>query len=387
MTAQLDGAIRGSLTEFFREVCASRWRGREREAVSLYAFGYLLKQCRPGRVLQDPAQIGIEVAVPGAGSTNRKKQVCKDLVIWAVPRTTCWDENGAVTRAPMAILEWKVTRKRQGVKAPCKRDVDWLLRFSSEWRGFTGYVVSLALSQPEVLDVVRVQRGELDEGWLRLGGEQGGGAARPSKTTRSPGPRPPGLKAAVKALESPDCSPDEGAKILPRGRGLYAVHGTRQAWAVLGLMKPEDVRPLYVGKAEQGVQHRLLGTHFSDGRTGRSALRRSLAALLRDQLRLRAIPRNLAKPADFTKFALSAADDQKLSDWMRRGLRLTAWPAPSGTALPSLEAEIVKQLKPPLNLVHVKTPWTAQVKAALKRMADEARRWRPGGQDGRVGDS
>ena len=51
------------------------------------------------------------------------------------------------------------------------------------------------------------------------------------------------------------------------------------------------------------------------------------------------------------------------------------------------EAEIVRQLKPPLNLTHAKTPWTDRVKAALKRMADEARRWRPKDWDGGAGDS
>lgn len=207
---------------------------------------------------------------------------------------------------------------------------------------------------------------------MRDGATTGGRSGPPR------GPQLPGSEAALKALEAAGCTPDEGAEVLPRGRGLYAVYCTQQAWKDLGLVSPGDARPLYVGKAEVSVSGRELGTHFGVGRTGSSTFfRRSLAALLRDRLQLRAIPRNLAKPADFTKYALSDADDRKLTTWMRNSLRLTGWPAPPGVMLSSLEKQAVKWLKPPLNLTYVKTPWTAHVKVARKRMADEACGWRP----------
>ncbi len=168
MVAEIDGAVRTSLTDFFRSARNTRWQGREREAVSLYAFGFLLKHCAPGRLLHDPAQIGIEVAVPGVSSTNLKKQVCKDLVIWPAPGMTCWDDRRAPTKVPLAILEWKVTP--QAAAEHSKYDLDWLARFSSEHRDVTGFAVSLVLGGDGHLGVQRVRRGRVQAGWLRLEG-------------------------------------------------------------------------------------------------------------------------------------------------------------------------------------------------------------------------
>ena len=164
-STEVDQVVRESLADFFRWLCSSQWRGREREAVSLYAFGFLQRRFGVGRVLHDPAQIGIEVAVPGIDSVNRKQQVCKDLVVWGAPGMTCWDESGAPTKAPLAILEWKVSRKGQKEVVPSKYDLDWLGRFSCEWRELAGYALILALVPDGFLDVTRVSRGELQPGW------------------------------------------------------------------------------------------------------------------------------------------------------------------------------------------------------------------------------
>lgn len=128
-TAEIDDVVRASLTDMLSWIREARWRGREREAVSLYSFGFLQKHFNPGQLLHNPAQIGIEVAVPGVGSRNRKKQVCKDLVIWAEPAMNCWDALGSATQTPLAILEWKVSQR--DTAGPSAYDVDWLTRFSS----------------------------------------------------------------------------------------------------------------------------------------------------------------------------------------------------------------------------------------------------------------
>lgn len=170
MTSDVDRAVRESLTDCFREIRVSHWRGREREAVSLYAFGFLQKQCAPGRLLHDPAQIGIEVAVPGIGEVNRKRQVCKDLVIWAAPGMSCWDENWTAVTAPLAILEWKLSRRGMVRVPPSRYDLDWLTQFSSQWGEFTGYAVSLAIGAREALVVARVRGGDVQRDWLKLEG-------------------------------------------------------------------------------------------------------------------------------------------------------------------------------------------------------------------------
>ena len=63
--SELDSIASRSLTSLARELSGGNWNGRrEREVVSLFCFGHLLRQCTLGGVLHDPAQISIEVAVP-----------------------------------------------------------------------------------------------------------------------------------------------------------------------------------------------------------------------------------------------------------------------------------------------------------------------------------
>lgn len=164
---------------------------------------------------------------------------------------------------------------------------------------------------------------------------------------------------------------------VPRQPGLYAIHGTAAVWLELGLGEPPDERPLYVGKAEASLVARDIDTHFGDGRTGSSTVRRSFAALLHEPLELEGRPRNPATPERPANYGLAPEHDQTLTAWMRDRLALAVWPTPADCeiALGEIESALLQKLKPPLNVSGVVTPWTAQVKAARKVMADEARRW------------
>jgi hypothetical protein len=185
----------------------------------------------------------------------------------------------------------------------------------------------------------------------------------------------PPATEALRALGAQNWSIVDALAQVPRAPGLYAVYGDEGVWRELGLGSPPDSRPLYVGKAEDSLVSRDLRTHFADGRTGSSTLRRSFAALLRDRLKLSAIPRNPAKPERFANYGLSPEDDAKLTRWMRDRLRLAVWPAPSGTLLSTVEGAVVRRLQPPLNGTLVVTPWTAAVRSARAVMASEARAW------------
>jgi hypothetical protein len=175
MNAEIDEIIRGSLTEFVEDVFSSSWRGREREAVSLYVLGFLQKHLRGGGVLRDPTQIGIEAAVPSSPSLNPKGRVCKDVVLWREPKMTCWNERWEAVNPPLAIMEWKAFRRpalRAQVYPP---DVAWLKNYSALYSGmfaghsFVGYAVALDLLQREFrLKAVRIENGEVDDKWLRL---------------------------------------------------------------------------------------------------------------------------------------------------------------------------------------------------------------------------
>ncbi|MBK7974143.1 MAG: hypothetical protein IPK07_12990 [Deltaproteobacteria bacterium] len=160
----LDDLIRDSLTEFVESVSASGWRGREREAVSLFAFGHLVPRCGPGNLLESPTQIGIEVAVPQHPGARAKRQVCKDLVLWPLPAMTCWDQPGRPTRRPIAILEWK-TRGRMVSSS----DVEWLTAFSRTSSHFVGYALRFdRTGRAFRLSCTRIHAGAVTPDWLRL---------------------------------------------------------------------------------------------------------------------------------------------------------------------------------------------------------------------------
>lgn len=173
-----------------------------------------------------------------------------------------------------------------------------------------------------------------------------------------------------------------GEGIVPAAPGLYAIYGEGEAWRELGLGMPPDGRPLYVGKAEENLITRDIKTHFGDGRTGQSTVRRSFAALLHDELALRGIPRNTAKPGYYANYGLSPPHDAALTSWMLERLTLAVWPKPSecAHALAEIEAVLVADLRPPLNLQGVVTPWTAKLKSARAVMSAEARAWKPLGR-------
>lgn len=166
MTQELEGVIRESLLEFAQEVARTGWRGREREAVSLYAFGFLLPRCRPGTPLHHPAQIGLEVAVGQPPGPGRKPQVCKDLVIWPEPAMVCWDVDGCPANQPLAILEWKARTGK-----PSHYDEAWLCEYSIMAPHFTGYAIALnPQGRATSLAVSQVAGGMITRDWVSCTG-------------------------------------------------------------------------------------------------------------------------------------------------------------------------------------------------------------------------
>ena len=136
----LEALVRRSLLAFLPYVRTNQWWGKEREAVSFYAFGFLLKECRSDTLFHDPAQLAIESRVRQVKKPKSKREVCKDLAIWAWPGMSCWDSTRDSTRHPLVIMEWKVDTNRI-----FGYDRDWLIAFSANKPDFTGLCVSLDL--------------------------------------------------------------------------------------------------------------------------------------------------------------------------------------------------------------------------------------------------
>ena len=156
---------------------------------------------------------------------------------------------------------------------------------------------------------------------------------------------------------------------IPTEPGVYLVYSD----SPIGVLRhqPGD-RPVYVGKADDGLRRRLQKEHHGD--TGRSTLRRSLAALLKDELRLHCIPRPTQgdyKPINFTNYSLEPESDSALTDWMERNLWFELRP----TRHPKhAEDQLVSEACPALNLAGWQNPFADTLRAARKRCADEARR-------------
>lgn len=181
-----------------------------------------------------------------------------------------------------------------------------------------------------------------------------------------------GIDDALTALRAPGTALPDFADYVPCKPGLYAIYADSSVWQTLMLGPPPDARPLYVGKAQDSLAARDLRTHFGDGRTGWSTVRRSLAALLREPLGLSARPRDLVKPNRFANYGLAPAHDARLTTWMHEHLRLAIWVTEQRASLGDIEGAILSEWRPPLNLKEVTTPWRTQVKAARVAMAVEA---------------
>ena len=88
------------LRAFFTAVDRDGWRGQEREAVTLFAFEFLVPHAR-GAAMEIASQIGIECTVPQVASGG-KRQVCKDIVIWPRPRRWPRVPSGVLTHERVA---------------------------------------------------------------------------------------------------------------------------------------------------------------------------------------------------------------------------------------------------------------------------------------------
>ncbi len=164
MSTRIDHLVRRSLGAFLTHVCDTRWLGRENEAVSLYALGFLLESSDSTSDTLTPTQIGIEVAAADAPSKGPRSQVRKDLVIWPEPRMNRWHPGRSARNRPLAILEWKVRRPGVGKPQGASHDLEWLRRYSSSRArpGFVGYSVFLDLAvTPATISVIRVAHGKI----------------------------------------------------------------------------------------------------------------------------------------------------------------------------------------------------------------------------------
>ena len=82
---------------------------------------------------------------------------------------------------------------------------------------------------------------------------------------------------------------------------------------------------LYIGKSDSSIKKRTINTHFKDQKTGSSTLRRSLGAILKDELNLDPITRSM-KEKRFRDFAFINESEKMLTNWMTDNLSIAGIP-------------------------------------------------------------
>jgi hypothetical protein len=120
--------------------------------------------------------------------------------------------------------------------------------------------------------------------------------------------------------------------------GVYAWHGDAAACElVTKALGPVLVRPLYLGRTNSTLNARIAHGHL--GKTKASTLRRSLAAVLWNELELRCPERQ----------TLDELSDARLTDWMREHLSVALVPVADRSNIARIEADVRDAVNPPFN--------------------------------------
>ena len=79
---------------------------------------------------------------------------------------------------------------------------------------------------------------------------------------------------------------------------------------------------IYVGKSSD-LAERAYSGHFSSSGSGFSTLRRSIGALLKEQLALVAVPRGKGNSkSNYTQYRFDNAGDDRLTTWIKQNLEI-----------------------------------------------------------------
>lgn len=146
------------------------------------------------------------------------------------------------------------------------------------------------------------------------------------------------------------------------GAGLY-VFSLRSAGKLPGVNPgPEGI--IYAGMTEKSLSVR---NHYLHAHSGGSTFRRSLGALLADELNLTPIRRD-SNPKNANKYRFTDADEKTLSAWIEANL--LAAQSEVDTDIVMREAELIGLLQPPLNLNKWANPQKAIIAGKRKSCAD-----------------
>ncbi len=176
----------------------------------------------------------------------------------------------------------------------------------------------------------------------------------------------------INALLQRPVGVDVARRSLPDLAGIYAWWTDRESIpGVPECPHPDDaaLQLFYVGIAPRDssssatLKSRVVKNHLS-GNTGASTFRFTLASLLMESL-------GLAPEQTKTRAVLSKSQNQALSEWQKRHLRLT-WAEHDRPWL--IEDAVISRLEPPLNLAgNASHPFHPQLTQARARFREAAK--------------
>jgi len=158
--------------------------------------------------------------------------------------------------------------------------------------------------------------------------------------------------------------------------GIYAFFFTGKDFPIADY-NPQKDEIVYLGKTESSQASRDEKTHFASGKTGSSTIRRSLGALLKNELSLIPIPRN-GKDFDAGRksfFKFDEPSEEKLTTWMKDNLGLSFYEYDQPPSeIDVLETKLITEMKPLLNIdsKNPDNPYAQFIRAARKACANEA---------------
>lgn len=129
---------------------------------------------------------------------------------------------------------------------------------------------------------------------------------------------------------------------------------------------PSD--PLYIGMTGSSLDARC---HFEHSHSGFSTLRRSLGAILKDRLRLRALPRGPGPSrTNVLCYRFDEDGENRLTAWMRENLNYSYREVTGNIAV--VEKDAIVSACPPLNLKGWKNDQRGEIKRLRALCAAEA---------------
>ena len=158
--------------------------------------------------------------------------------------------------------------------------------------------------------------------------------------------------------------------IAPAKEGIYAIFA--QASDALPVADVPSNGLVYIGRSGN-LAERDFETHFKAGASGFSTLRRSVGALLKDELGLTAIPRGTgSSDTNYRNYRFTEVGEKALSEWMAEHLQLGVAEVPGKSVW--LEQELITWLQPVLCLKGWPNSQAAAIKALRAECVAEARR-------------